>query len=168
MKKIITIFSFFLVSFFSQAQEETNVYENPAFLKSVQGTWIFFDKPGNRWKKVVIKNNIISLFNATPSRGRWNDRREGNNENVVLKVVSSFKVVKKGRSDYDGKPYTTSYSILETIRIDGGNNHKGPFFSISNGKLEQWGLDSQDNSGANPTSPTEIFRRVPNNYNPWK
>lgn len=158
---------FIFIFFNSYSQEQVETFDNPAFLASVQGTWIY-DSPGDWWHKAVIKGNYISLYNAKPSKGRWNDSREGNNENVVLEVTSSYKVVKKGRSNYDGKPYTITYSILTTRRIDNGNNHKGPFFSMSEGKLTQWGLDSQDNSNANPQKPTVVFRRVPNNYNPWQ
>jgi hypothetical protein len=166
MKKVLISLAFLFISLSTFAQEESNTYNNPAFLKSVQGTWIH-DTPGDWWNKAVIKGDIITLYNAKPSKGRWNDRREGYNENVILKVTSSYKVVKKGRNNYNGKPYTKSYSILETTRIDYGN-HKGPFFSMSNGMLEQWGLDSQDNTGANPESPSVIFRKVPSNYNPWQ
>ena len=87
------------------------------------------------------------------------DRIEGVNLTVICK---------KGRNNYDGKPYTSSYSILETIRIDNDRNHMGPYFTIKNGKLEQWGPDNLDNSTANPQEPTVIFRKVPSNYNPWQ
>lgn len=165
MRKLFSVLLLLIFYFSVSAQETTKTYDNPAFLKLVQGTWIF-DQPGEWWHKAVINNNSITLYNASPKKGRWNDEREGNNEIIRLKIIACYKVVKSGRSDYDGRPYTKSYSIIETTRID-RDNHVGPYFSMSNGKLEQWGLGSQDNKNNNFTNPYVTYRKSISTYNPW-
>jgi hypothetical protein len=161
---IIWVILIFSESVFSQDVKTTN---DPLFLKKVQGTWIY-NKPGDRWwYKVVISGNNITTYNAKPNKGRWNDEREGRNEIIHLEITRCYKVTKQGWSDYDGKPYTKSYSIIETSRID-RDNHIGPYFSMSNGSLERYGDTSQELSKNAYEYDPVIYRKVPANFNPWQ
>jgi hypothetical protein len=170
MKNIFPFIVFLLFAITIKAQD-SKVLPDPLFLKKVQGTWMN-TRPGTYWNKVVISGNNITTYAASPGKGRWNDEREGRNEIIHFDIVDSYKVVKKGYSDYDGKAYTSVYSIIRT-RSSGNynvNGNTGPFFSMSqSGKLEQYGISNGDyDRNKHPDEPTIIYQKVLSNYNPWK
>ena len=165
MKNFILSSGLVFISIVAFAQDITTT-NDPGFLKKIQGVWVSTPS-GSYWHKVVINGNSITTYEASPSLGRWEDQREGNNSVIHLEVTGSYKNRKSGRSEYDGKAYSTSYSIVETIRSD-RNNHVGPFFSLSStGKLEQYGNASQSHNNGHPNNPYVVYRRVQSNYNPW-
>lgn len=162
---------FINLNYKSKADTPLSTIDDPALLKQAQGTWVFDEEFRNPWYKVVINGNYITTYYGYPEKGRWNDESDGRNEIGHLKIINCYKITTNGRYSWDGKPYSLSFSVIET---DYDNNKIGPSFRIKEGKLLQYGRTEfwgsgiiSSNNGKIITDPNITLRKVPSNYSPW-
>ncbi len=163
---------FINLNYKSVAETPSSTIDDPALLKQAQGTWVYDEVGSYRWYKVVVNGNNITTYYGHPERGRWNDEHESLNEIGHLRIINCYKITTNGRYSWDGKPYTLSFSVIET---DYDNNEMGPCFRISQGKLLQYGKAEMrgsgiisSNNGKIITTPDITLRKVASNYSPWE
>lgn len=82
---------------------KSQTVNDPEFLKSIQGTWVFADKDAPFWYKVIINGNTLQVFEAEPGEGKFST-------NTTVEILKSVKTTFRGGSD--GESNSRSYAQI--------------------------------------------------------
>jgi len=145
MKKLLILAILCYAFAGSLKSQENTVKDDPAVLKSIQGTYAITEE-GKQWNKILIKGDTLKLYEAWPAWGKFN-------------LVGSFKIIKSGTVSYRD-PNNGKLIVEQFIEMEKNN-----YF--------MWNrvFPKTDQAGKKyiilERNPNTRFLKVASTFNPW-